>query len=71
MDGWLWNTHVGQHITDVPVPDATVVLTVVYAAGHTIGPILQLVIVFETVEAPSHHFVASGGRHVREFATDE
>lgn len=46
---------VGQHIIDVLVLETMIVLTVVYAEGHTSGPRLQLVIVLETVEAPTHH----------------
>jgi len=61
---------VGQQIMDVLVSETMIVLAVVYAEGHTRGPRLQLVITLETVEAPSHHCVASGGRHVNELATD-
>jgi hypothetical protein len=57
-------------MTDVLEPDTRLVLNVVYASGQTMGPILQLVIVFETAVAPSHHVVAAGGRHVAELATD-
>ncbi len=32
--------YVGQQITEVLVPEIMRVLYVVYAAGHTIGPIL-------------------------------
>ena len=43
---------------DVLMPEIMVVLAVVYAAGHTRGPRLQLVIVLETVVALCHHVVA-------------
>ncbi len=63
-------THVVQHMIDVLVSSTEMVLKVVYAAGQTMGPMLQLVTVFETVDWPSHHCVAWGGRQVNVFATD-
>lgn len=63
-------TYVGQQKTDVLEPETMLVLAVVKAAGHTMGPILQLVTVFNTVAAPDHHCDTSGGRHVNVFATD-